>query len=140
MSPKKFLTDMDVEINEGARGSTDLVPGPPVMFGQDLVQVRDEITADTPEKSQLRKQVSDLVDALQYEENKVHQEIHEVKVDAGEKVKAVLKDQLANFKLVAIDYEQHARAICEKDVAETRADIHGQAISAINERERRLAK
>ena len=91
MSPETFLTNMDVEISEGARGSTDLVPGPPVMFGQDLVQVPNEITADTPEKSRLRKQVSDLVDALQYEENKVHQEIHEVKVDAGEKVKAFLK-------------------------------------------------
>ena len=63
---------MDVEISEGARGTTDLVPGPPVMFGQDLVQVPDEITANTPEKSRLRKQVSDLVDALQCEENKVH--------------------------------------------------------------------
>ena len=131
---------MDVEISEGARGTTDLVPGPPVTFGQDLVQVPDEITADTPEKSRLRKQVSDLVDALQCEENKVHQEIHEVKVDAGEKVKALLKDQQANFKRVATEYEQHARDICEKEVAETRADIHGQAISAINERERRLAE
>ena len=30
--------------------------------------------------------------------------------------------------------------MCEKEVAETLADIHGQAISAINERERRLAE
>ena len=54
MSPKMLtlvVQDMDVEISEGARGTTDLVPGPPVMFGQDLVQVPDGITADTPEKS-----------------------------------------------------------------------------------------
>ena len=30
--------------------------------------------------------------------------------------------------------------MCEQEVASTRADIHGQAISAINERERRLAE
>ena len=108
MSPKELTPsaqDMDLEISQGARGTTDLVPGPPVMFGQDLVQVPDEIVAETPEKSRLRKQVSDLVDALQYEENKVHQEIHTVEVDAGEKVKALLKDQQANFKRVATEYE-----------------------------------
>ena len=101
MSPKALtpLQDMDVEISDGARGSTDLVPGPPIVLGSDLdlVQVKHEITADIPEKSRFRQLVSDLVDALQYEENKVHQEIHEVKVDAGEKVKAILKDQQANF-------------------------------------------
>lgn len=105
MSPKTFtpLQDMDVEISDGARGSTDLVPGPPVVFGPntEFDQVKHDRTADTPEKSRLRQHVSDLVDALQYEENKVHQEIHEVKVDAGEKVKAILKDQQANFKRVA---------------------------------------
>ena len=96
--------------------------------------------AETPEKSRLRQQVSDLVDALQYEENKVHQAIHEVKMDAGQKVRALLQDRQDNSKRVATEYEQHARDICEKEVAETRADIHGQAISAINERERRLAE
>ena len=45
----------------------------PVIYGQDLVQVSNEIAvAETPEKTQLRKQVSDLVDDLQYEENVVH--------------------------------------------------------------------
>ena len=30
--------------------------------------------------------------------------------------------------------------MCEKEVAEARADVHGQAISAINDRERRLSE
>ncbi len=45
--------DVDVEISDGARGSTDLVPGPPTVLGPnlDVVQVKHEITADTSEKS-----------------------------------------------------------------------------------------
>ena len=40
MSPKpNVLEDMDVEISQVARGSTDLVPGPPATYGQDLAQV-----------------------------------------------------------------------------------------------------
>ena len=30
--------------------------------------------------------------------------------------------------------------MCAKEVAEARADVHGQAISAINDRERRIAE
>ena len=130
------VQDMDVEVGERARGSSDVVPTHDPRL--DLAQAQPENTADTSEKARLRRQDSDLVDALQYEENKVHQEIHEVKVDAGEKVKALLKDQRANFERVASEYEQYAKDICQKEVAETRADIHGQAISAINEREQRL--
>ena len=77
MSPKpQVLQDMYVEISQVARGNADLllVPPVPVIYGQDLVQVSNEIAVtETPDKSKLRKQVSDLVDALQYEENKVHQ-------------------------------------------------------------------
>ena len=127
---------MDVEVGEGARGSADIVPTPALRL--DMAQVNPEKVVDTPEKAHLRRQVSDLVDALQYEGNKVHQEIHEVKVDAGNKVKALFKDQQANFQRVATEYEQQARDICQKEVAEAIADIHGQAISAINEREQRL--
>ena len=64
------MQGMDVEISQVARGNADLVPAPPVTYGQDLVQVSNEIVAETPEKSRLRQQVSDLVDALQYEENR----------------------------------------------------------------------
>ena len=90
MSPKELaplMQDMDVEISNAARGSADLMPAPPVTYGQDLVHASSEIVAETPEKSRLRQQVSDLVDALQCEENKVHMEIHEVKTDAGQKVR-----------------------------------------------------
>ena len=76
MSPKELaplLQGMDVEISQSARGTADLLPAPPVNLGPDLVQVSNEIVAETPEKSRLRQQVSDLVDALQYEENKAHQ-------------------------------------------------------------------
>ena len=58
--------DMDVEVGEGARGSSDLVPTPAPRL--DMAQVNPEKAADTPEKAHLRRQVSDLVDALQNEE------------------------------------------------------------------------
>ena len=147
MSPKPRqlgFEDMDVEISAPARGSTDLsleLPVP-VSYGQDLAQVpAHEIAVDeTPDKRRLKKQVSDLVEALNYEENVVHAKIHEVKLDAGTKVKQILKHQQENFERVATEYEQYSRDMCEKEVAEARADVHGQAISAINDRERRLSE
>ena len=89
--------DMDVEIITAARGSNDLVvelPGP-VFSGQELAHrpAYEIAVAETPEKRVLKKQVSDLVEALNYEENMVHTKIHEVKLDAGTKVRQVLKDQ-----------------------------------------------
>ena len=70
----------------------------------------------------------------------VHHKVHEVKVDAGTKVRQILKDQQENFQRVATEYEQYSRDMCAKEVAEARADVHGQAISAINDRERRIAE
>ena len=93
---------MDVEISQSARGSTDLAlePPVPVTLGQDLVQVpaHEIAVAETPDKRRLKKQVSDLVEALNYEENMVHVKIHEVKLDAGTKVKQILKDQQITSK------------------------------------------
>ena len=147
MSPKPRqlgFEDMDVEISAPARGSTDLaleLPVP-VSYGQDLAQVpaHEIAVAETPDKRRLKKQVSDLVEALNYEENVVHAKIHEVKLDAGTKVKQILKHQQENFERVATEYEQYSRDMCEKEVAEARADVHGQAISAIDDRERRLSE
>ena len=131
MSPKMHpVQDIDVEVGQRARGSSDLVPTHDPRL--DLAQAQHENMADTPEKAQLRGQVSELVDALQYEETNAHHEIHEVKVDACNKFKALLTDQRESFERAASQYEQHAKDICHKEVAETRADIHGQAISAIN--------
>ena len=120
MSPKPHqlgLEDMDVEISQSARGSTDLALGPPVpvILGQDLVQVLayEIAVAETPDKRRLKKQVSDVVEALNYEENMVHAKIHEVKLDDGTKVKQRLKDQQDNFKRVATEYEQYSRDMCE---------------------------
>ena len=48
--------------------------------------------AETPEKKVLKKQVSELVEALNFEEHMVHHKIHEVKVDAGSKVRQILMD------------------------------------------------
>ena len=69
-----------------------------------------------------------------------HHKVHEVKVDAGTKVRAMLKDQQDSFKRVATEYEEYSRDICAKKVAEARADVHGQAIAAISGRERRIAE
>ena len=96
------LQDMDMEIvtvdqNRNYLGSSsDLVVGQPgPSSGQELVpQPAYEIAvAETPEKKTLRRQVSDLVKALHHKEYMVHQKVHEVKVDAGTKVRALLKDQ-----------------------------------------------
>ena len=70
----------------------------------------------------------------------VHTKIHEVKVDAGTEVRQVLKDQQEKIQRLATEYEQYSRDICAKEVAEARADVHGQAIAAINNRERRIAE
>ena len=59
------VQDMDVEVGEGARGSSDLVPTPAPRL--DMAQVNPQRAADTAEKTHLRRQVSDLVDVLQYE-------------------------------------------------------------------------
>ena len=146
MSPKTRSEDMDMEIvtadqNRNYGGSsTDLVAGQPVPIvqGQELAQrpAYEIAVAETPEKRVLKKQVSDLVEALHYEEHMVHHKVHEVKVDAGTKVRALLKDQQDSFKRVATEYEEYSRDICAKEVAEARADVHGQAIAAINDRER----
>ena len=63
--------DMDMEIITAARGSDDLVvelPGP-VFSGQELAYrpAYEIAVAETPEKRVLKKQVSDLVEALNYE-------------------------------------------------------------------------
>ncbi len=62
---------MHVENSQVARGSVvlQLEPPVPVVYGHDLVQVAHEIAvAETPEKSKLKKQVCDLVEALSFEE------------------------------------------------------------------------
>ena len=70
----------------------------------------------------------------------IHTKIHDVKLDAGTKVRQVFKDQQENFQRLATEYEQYSRDICAKEVAEARADVHGQAIAAIKDRERRIAE
>ena len=144
------LQDMDMEIvtvdqnkNYGGSSNDPVVEVPVPIFqggGQELAlrQPHEIAVAETPEKKNLKKQVSELVEALNFEEHMVHHKVHEVKVDAGSKVRQILKDQQDNFRRVATEYEQHARDILTKEVAEARADVHGQAISAINDRERRI--
>ena len=119
MSPRRdpmHLEDMDVEVITTAQNrsyggsSSDLVVElpVPVFSGQELAQrpAYEIAVAETPDKRVLKKQVSDLVEALNYEENMVHHKVHEVKVDAGTKVRQILKDQPENFQRVATEYEQ----------------------------------
>ena len=102
MSPRRdpmHLEDMDVEIITAAQNrnyggsSTDLVVElpVPVFSGQELAQrpAYEIAVAETPDKRVLKKQVSDLVEALNYEENMVHHKVHEVNVDAGTKVRQI---------------------------------------------------
>ncbi len=144
------LQDMDMEIvtvdrNRNYGGSSNDrvvgVPVPPVQDeGQELAlrQPHEIAVAETPEKKHLKKQVSKIVEALNFEEHMVHHKVHEIQVDAGSKVRQILKDQQDRFHRVATEYEEHARDVTTKEVAEARADVHGQAISAINDRERRI--
>ena len=120
------IENMDMEIvtadqNRNYGGSsTDPVAEVPVPIfqggGQELAQRQPHEIAvgETPEKKVLKKQVSELVEALNFEEHIVHRKVHEAKVDAGTKVRQILKDQQDNFRRVATEYEQHARDILTK--------------------------
>ena len=137
------IVTADQDINYGGN-SNDQAVGTPVpndeVKGQELSlrQPNEIAVAETPQEKTLKKQVSELVQALNFEEQVVHQKVHEMQVDAGTKVRQILKDQQDRFHRVATEYEEHARDVTTKEVAEARADVHGQAISAINDRERRI--
>ena len=60
-----------------ARGSTDLAPAPQPVQAHPL--------ADTPVKVHLRRELGEYKEALIQSQTQVHREIHEVKVDAGNK-------------------------------------------------------
>ncbi len=96
--------------------------------------------ADTPVKVHLRMEIGEYKEALIQSQTQVHQEIHEVKVDAGNKARALLKDQRQSFEKTASEFEQQAKEICQKEVAEARANIHSEATSAITSREHHLNK
>jgi len=117
------LQDMDMEIitadqNRNYGGSShDQAVGTPVptdqVEGQELSlrQPNEIAVAETPEEKTLKKQVSELADALNFEEHMVHHKVHEVEVDAGTKVRQILQDQQDNFRRVATEYEEHARVL-----------------------------
>ncbi len=93
------LQDMDMMIvtvdqhkNYGG-SSNDQAVGTPVptdqVEGQELTlrQPNEIAVAETPEEKTLEKQVSELVEALNFEEHVVHHKVHEMQVDAGTKVR-----------------------------------------------------
>ena len=90
--------DVDVPmVGQGTLGSSDLA------LAQQSAQSHP--LADTLVKVHLRREIGEYKEALTQSQTQARQEIHEVKVDAGNKVKALLKDQQANFERVASEYE-----------------------------------
>ena len=88
------LQDVDMQIvtvdqstNYGGSSSDQAVgtPVPDDVKGQELSlrQPNEIAVAETPEEKRLKKQVSELVEALNFEEHVVHHKVHEMQVDAG---------------------------------------------------------
>ena len=150
MSPKmQSLTETNVDMQIVTRAqnaqyggsSNDQAVGTPVRVEGQELSLRPPSEIAVPEMTReqvLINQVSALAEALNFEEQVVRHRTHEVQVDAGNKVRHLLKDQNDRFRRVATEYEEHARELTEKEVAEARADVHRQAITAIEDRERRI--
>ena len=142
-------TNVDIQVvtrdqsaKYGGKGNDQVVGTPEPTEGQDL-SLRPPSEIAVPEATREREllnQVSALAEALNFEEQVVHHRTHEVQVDAGNKVRRLLKDQNDKFHRVAAEYEEHARDVTEKEVAEARAHVHRQAITAIADRERQIGR
>ena len=74
--------------------------------------------SDTPVKVHLRREVGEYKEALRQSHTRATEEIHEFKVDAASKVKALLKNQRDGFEQTASEYKVTARAIAAREVAE----------------------
>ena len=122
MSPKTLTlseetnVDMQVDaVDQSAKHSgigNDQAIGTPVPDeGQDLsLCLPSEIAV--PEASREREllgEVSALAEALNFEEQVVFHRTHEVQVDAGNKVRHLLRDQNDTFHRVAAELEERAR-------------------------------
>ena len=120
-------------VGQGVRGSSDLAPA-------HQLEAQSHPLADTLVKVHLRKEVGEYREALIQSQTMVHQEIHYAKVDACNKAKALLKDQRHSFEENASEFDQQAKDVCQQEVAETRANIHTEANSAINDASNNLKK
>ena len=149
MSPKmQSLTETNVDmqidavdqnVKHSGISNDQAVGTPEPVEGQEfsLRHPSENAVPETTRERELLQQVSDLAEVLNFEEQVVHR-CTEVQMDVGNKVRNLLKYQNDKFHRVATDNEEHARQLTEKEVAEARADVHRQAITAIEDRERRI--
>ena len=130
----------DQNAKYGGKGNDQAVGTPEPVEGQEL-SLRHPSEIAVPEATRERElldEVSALAQTLNFEEQVVHHRTHEVQVSAGIKVRRLMKDQNDRFHRTAADFEERARQVTEIEVAEARADVHRQAITAISDRERRI--
>ena len=130
----------DQNAKYGGKGNDQAVGTPEPAEGQEL-SLRHPSEIAVPEATRERElldEVSALAQTLNFEEQVVHHRTHEVQVNAGIKVRRLMRDQNDKFHRTAADFEERARQVTEIEVAEARADVHRQAITAISDRERRI--
>ena len=97
------LQDVDAPmelVDQDPRGSLDLAPTmtvTPNLLGATLSVSQSHPLSDTPVKVHRRREIGEYREALSKSHTQAHQEIHEIKVDAAQNVKALLKNQREGF-------------------------------------------
>ena len=76
--------------------------------------LRRSQVAETPEKANLRREVTQLRNHVVHTVLEVERFVKEAKVDSYEKARAILANQKTNFERTAGEYEQYARDVCRK--------------------------
>ena len=96
---------------------------------------RGSQVVETPEEASLRREVTQLRDHLVHIEVEAESYVKEVKVDAYGKAKTMLVDQTTNFERATAKYEEYARGVCQKEVAQSKTGIYSEVVSAIQHKD-----
>jgi hypothetical protein len=97
-----------------------------------------QVLSETPEKANLRSEVYQLRDTLQNTEVEANAVVNNVRRDVIQRAEALLNDQRSSFERTAGEFEEKARDICKVEVAQGRASIEGEALSALQQRDTSL--
>ena len=89
-----------------------------------------QLAAETPVNASLRREAAQMTDQLVFTELEAESFAKDVQVDAMEKARALLADQRANFERTANQFEEHARDVCENEVAQRKAELTSGTVPA----------
>ena len=103
-----------------------------------------DLSSQSPTKTQLKEAVEYLEEKVGHAqvlaEEYVQAKVQDVKQDAMAKAKHLLADQKAQFERTAQHYEQVSRDEVTAQVARNKAGLVSEAMSAIGERDLKLAE